>query len=180
MNTRDEHLVKTKAELVKNLDIYLEGVNNEQVMVVKSYFSLDTAKTDIEKFIQKGEMKDSIYGKKLKQQMKNLIKKAEIHQEYYTVLGSLFHISSVEFSYNYYLNAKSYQISPQIYNTNIDINVFNKLFDGDYSFDTIANKTTNTNYSNIQTSEIIDAFEDGFSAHKISNYEFNYDQKMSI
>ncbi|MEI3532862.1 MAG: hypothetical protein V8Q90_04535, partial [Bacilli bacterium] len=79
-----------------------------------------------------------------------------------------------------YLNAKSYQISPQIYNTNIDINVFNKLFDGDYSFDTIANKTTNTNYSNIQTSEIIDAFEDGFSAHKISNYEFNYDQKMSI
>ena len=44
----------------------------------------------------------------------------------------------------------------------------------------IANKTTNTNYSNIQTSEIIDAFEDGFSAHKISNYEFNYDQKMSI
>ena len=180
MNTRDEHLVKTKAELVKNLDIYLEGVNNEQVMVVKSYFSLDTAKTDIEKFIQKGEMKDSIYGKKLKQQMKNLIKKAEIHQEYYTVLGSLFHISSVEFSYNYYLNAKSYQISPQIYNTNIDINVFNKLFDGDYSFDTIANKTTNTNYSNIQTSEIIDAFEDSFSAHKISNYEFNYDQKMSI
>ena len=69
MNTRDEHLVKTKAELVKNLDIYLEGVNNEQVMVVKSYFSLDTAKTDIEKFIQKGEMKDSIYGKKLKQQI---------------------------------------------------------------------------------------------------------------
>lgn len=66
MNTRDEHLVKTKAELVKNLDIYLEGVNNEQVMVVKSYFSLDTAKTDIEKFIQKGEMKDSIYGKKIK------------------------------------------------------------------------------------------------------------------
>ena len=69
MNTRDEHLVKTKAELVKNLDIYLEGVNNEQVMVVKSYFSLDTAKTDIEKFIQKGEMKDSIFGKKLKQQI---------------------------------------------------------------------------------------------------------------
>ena len=25
MNTRDEHLVKTKAELVKNLDIYLDG-----------------------------------------------------------------------------------------------------------------------------------------------------------
>lgn len=66
MNTRDEHLVKTKAELVKNLDIYLEGVNNEQVMVVKSYFSLDTAKTDIEKFIQKGEMKDSNLWKKIK------------------------------------------------------------------------------------------------------------------
>ena len=53
MNTRDEHLVKTKAELVKNLDIYLEGVNNEQVMVVKSYFSLDTAKTDIEKWFKR-------------------------------------------------------------------------------------------------------------------------------
>lgn len=181
MKTRNEYLVNTKAELVKNLDIYLEGINDNQVMIVRKNISLEQAKEDVKKYINEGKIKEFVLGKKLRNKLKDLVDKVSVHQEYYNVLGSLFHISSVEFSYNYYLNGNLIEINPHVYNTNIDINVFESLFDGGFYYDLISNeKIENTDYNTIQTSEIVNELEDGFLAHKISNVEFDYDQKRSM
>lgn len=181
MKTRNEYLVNTKADLVKNLDVYLEGVKDNQVMVVRKNISLEKAKEDIKKYIDEGKIKEINIDRKIIKKLKTLIGKASIHQEYYNVIGSLFHVSSVEFSYNYYLNGNLISINPHVYNTNIDINVFESLFDGGYYYSLTGNeKTENTDYNSIETSEIVNELEDGFLAHTISNVEYEYDQKRSM
>lgn len=175
MKNRNEYLVDNKLALVKNLDIFLEGMEAQQVMIVKSNISLEKAKKDIKEYIEKKNL-----SKKLKNDLMNNLDKAIIHQEYFNVVGSLFHVSSVEFSYSYYLDGRLIDITPHVYNTNIDIDVFDCLFDGGYEINFNDEKVINTKYEEIPVDDIVEEFEEGFLAHIIGNDEHDYDQKRSM
>ena len=175
MKNRNEYLVNNKLALVKNLDIFLEGMEVQQVMIVKSNISLEKAKKDIKEYIEKKNL-----SKKLKNDLMNNLDKAIIHQEYFDVVGSLFHVSSVEFSYSYYLDGRLIDITPHVYNTNIDIDVFDCLFDGGYEINFNDEKVINTKYEEIPVDDIVEEFEEGFLAHIIGNDEHDYDQKRSM
>ncbi len=175
MKNRNEYLVNNKLALVKNLDIFLEGMEAQQVMIVKSNISLEKAKKDIIEYIEKKNL-----SKKLKNDLMNNLDKAIIHQEYFNVVGSLFHVSSVEFSYSYYLDGRLIDITPHVYNTNIDIDVFDCLFDGGYEINFNDEKVINTKYEEIPVDDIVEEFEEGFLAHIIGNDEHDYDQKRSM
>ena len=55
MKNRNEYLVNNKLALVKNLDIFLEGMEAQQVMIVKSNISLEKLTELLTLFYQEDE-----------------------------------------------------------------------------------------------------------------------------
>lgn len=81
-------------------------------------------------------------------------------------------MSSVEYGYSYSYNGRSISISPHVYGANMDRNAYVSAFDG--------SRAPNYDYDEAKSEDVIDAFEEGFKAHKIGDAEVELDAKESV
>lgn len=180
VNSREEVLLNDKEAYVKQASIYLEGLDPKDVLILKSLGTIDLAKEMIKRYVEGEKPMYNVLNPRQMKALKDALDKAKIHKEYYSVLGSLFHVSSVEYGYDYLYNGKTISISPHVYNANMDRNAYVSVFQGGYFLMFDGEKVPNYDYDEAKAEDVIDAFEEGFKAHKIGNAEVTFDSKKSI
>ncbi len=174
MPNKSDFFAANKEILARHLDIYFEGVNPKNVMIIKSLVSFEEAQRQVEAYIDSGIDSVSTLTKKQIAAIKEEKERMQISREYFNVIGYLHHISKIEFGYVYDYNGSPIRISPHVYGANMDINVCASTFDADYSTDLLHHHVELTHYEDVPEDVIIADIEEGFLIHTVGNEEAAY------
>ncbi len=174
MPNKEEFFVDSKAVLARHLDICLEGMSEDNVMIVKKLIDKKEAVKRVEQYLAGDFLKDKRLSKRV---IKGVIAKndvAKIEGVYFNVLGYLYHASKVEFGYSYRYNGSPISISPHVYNCDMDINAFFLPYDIDYHLDLSNKRMDIFEYGTVSDDDIVSELEPGFKIRTVGNIEHDY------
>ncbi len=180
MPNKEDFYAPSKDVLARHLDIYLEGMNPDNVMVVRKTLSKEEAIQKVERYLADDFLKERRLSKKTKEAVKAKKDVAKIEGVYFPCLGYLYHVSRVEFGYSYHYNGKPISISPRVYDCNMDINAFFLPYDIDYHISSLNHqKMPNKDYEDVPNEDIVKDLESDFRIRTVGNIEHDYASKKA-
>lgn len=178
-SNRSEALCSKKEEYIRSTAI-TAGCDEEDILIVGSKITADRA---LEIVTDRLKANDAPVSLGVHHKLIEALRAAgrpTVHSEYYSVISSYFHISQVEYRYNYYLDGKLINMSPRKANADMDFIVAVETLDGRYRQTLGMERNQLEVWNDLLESDCVEDFEPGFRAHLLLEEDITRESRASM